>query len=236
MKKTKEPLSSLNPRDFKEIILNSAAIVLWFEIFDAIWIHNGDNSSPHAELTTGLCSNGYFNCPEILKYGNLNEIFAFQLYLKLLESGINENEIDWVIGSPYSAITFSYEVSKLFGAIHGFTEKDPNDPKGKRMLWRRMNIPKGSKVLQIEELISTSHTFKEVRRAVEDGNAEPVDFLPEVGVLIHRPAKLPIDYGDRKIVALVEREIWAIDPKDCHLCKNGSPRYKPKSHWKELTS
>jgi len=75
----------------------------------------------------------------------------------------------------------------------------------------------------------------EVRRAVEEGNGEPVHFLPIVGALVHRPPRLPADYGDRKVIAVIEKEIWAVDPKDCPLCKAGSPRYRPKTHWAELT-
>ena len=159
---------------------------------------------------------------------------AIQLVQKLRESGITRDKVDWVIGSAYAAITFSYEVADALMAIHGYTEKDPSDPKGKRMAWRRMTIPAGANILQIEELVTTSGTFQEVRRAVEEGNTEPVNFLPEVGVLIHRPPKLPADYGDRRIVALVEKEVWAVEPP-CSLCEAGSPRYRPKSHWRELT-
>jgi len=75
----------------------------------------------------------------------------------------------------------------------------------------------------------------EVRRAVQEGNGEPVNFLSLVGALVHRPPKLPVDYGDRRVIALIEKEIWAVDPKDCPLCLAGSVRYRPKTHWAELT-
>jgi hypothetical protein len=144
-----------------------------------------------------------------------------------------------VIGSPYAGITFSYEVAKAFRATHGFTEKDPSDPKKKRMLWKRFNIPAKSKVLQVEELITTSGTFKAVRRAIIEGNSEPVNFLPVVGVLIHRPPKLPVHYeinGEKiKIVPLVEKLMWAVDPSKCSLCRASSIRLSPKNHWAELT-
>lgn len=228
-----EEILELNPRDFEGKILTEEEILHWFDLCDAFWMHDGDPAKPHAELTSGLCSNGYFNCPEVLKYPNLCEILAWQLTRKLREHGIYE--VDWVIGSPYAAITFSYEVAKALGAVHGFAEKDPQDPTGKRMVWQRMNIPEGSTVLQIEELITTGHTFLEARRAIEEGNEGKVNFLPIVGALFHRPPKLPADYGEIKVVALIEKEIWAVDPKDCPLCKAGSSRHRPKTHWKELT-
>ncbi|XOA42848.1 MAG: hypothetical protein ACKKMO_03595 [Candidatus Nealsonbacteria bacterium] len=227
----------LNPRAFDTKVLTEKDILHWFNLCDAFWFHDGDPKKPHAELTSGMCSNGYANCPEVLKHPNLNEILALQLVRLLRENRIGK--VDWVIGSAYADITFSYEVAKALGAIHGFTEKDPTEPKKKRMLWKRMTIPAKAKVLQVEELITTSGTFKEVRRAVREGNSEQVNFLPIVGVLVHRPPKLPIDYeiDDEKIkiISLIEKGMWAVDPSECSLCKAGSPRYRPKSHWKELT-
>ena len=143
----------------------------------------------------------------MLQCPNLNEILARQLARKvwLMVRGVS-TDIHYVIGSAYAAITFSYEVAKALGAIHGFVEKDSTDPKGKKMLWARMKIPRGANVLQVEELIATSGTMAEVRRAVEEGNGEPVNFLPVVGALVHRPPKLPADYGDRKVIALIKKK------------------------------
>ena len=103
------------------------------------------------------------------------------------------------------------------------------------MLWRRITIPAGAKVLQAEELITTIGTTREVRRAVTEGNAEQVEFLPFVGTIIHRPARLPMVYEGMEVVSLVERAVWAVDPSECPLCKAGSKRVKPKTHWAELT-
>jgi len=225
----------INPRESDIKILSEEDFLKWFDLCDAAWVHDGNPKKPHAELTSGMCSNGFFDCMRVLKYPNLAEILAKQLAKRLEYGHYLPVQPDWVIGSAYAAITFSYEVAKALGAIHGFVEKDPADPKGKKMLWARMKIPVGSHVLQVEELVTTSGTFQEVRRAVEEGNGEPVNFLPVVGVLVHRPPKLPVDYGDRKVVALIGRAIWAVDPKDCPLCKGGSIRYRPKTHWAELT-
>lgn len=232
-------IQKIDPKQYKTGRITEEKVLHFFDLCDAFWMHDGDPRKPHAELTSGLCSNGYFNCPEVLKHPNLCQILAHWLYRKLTYKGIKE--VDWVIGSPDAAITLSYEIAKAFGAIHGFTEKDlfplidPVDPKGKRMVWRRMTIPREAVVLQIDEMISTGRTLREVRRAVVEGNAEPVRFLPVVGTLVHRPPRLPVDYDGIEVISLVEKVIWAIKPEECPLCKAGSPRYHPKTHWKELT-
>jgi len=228
-----QELLFVKPGQFAGVELSQEEALRWFALCGAVWLHDGKPKSPHAELTSGMCSNGYFNCPEILKFPNLAEIFACQLARRLQQARIGN--IDWVISSAYAAITLGHEVAKRFGVAFGHTEKDPTDPDQKRMLWRRMQIPAGANVLQIEELGTTLGTTLEVRRAVKEGNTEPVNFLPTVGMLVHRPPKLPIDYGDIRIVSLIEKAIWAVPPAECPLCKAGSPRYRPKTHWPELT-
>ena len=228
-------------RGFKGKWASQEEILEIFRQCDASWVHDGDPRKPHAELTSGFCSNGFFDCLRVLCYPRLSEALAEQLVMRL-EKTIFCSDIDWVIGSPMAGITFAYEVARLLGftrlrapeeVIAAFVEKDPSNP-GK-MLWRRMAIPEGEYVLQVEELTTTAKTLNEVERAVREGNPNPVNFLPVVGILVHRPPELVTMYGDRKIVAVVEKKIWAVSPEKCDLCKMGSPRYRPKIHWRELT-
>ena len=232
---TNQELLSIDPGDHRIRDLSPEEILKWFDACDAGWMHDGDPKKPHAELASGKCSNGYFNCSKVLCYPNLCEILAYQLVRKFLGDRKAVWKFDWVVSSSYAAITFGHEVAKVLGAKFGFTEKDPNNPKGQ--IWKRFAIPKDSKVLQVEELITTSGTFVEVHRAVRDGNAESVDFSSSVLTLIHRPPKLSAaDYGNRRVKALVHEEIWAVEPEDCPLCAKGSKPLRPKDNWAELTS
>jgi orotate phosphoribosyltransferase len=135
----------------------------------------------------------------------------------------------WVVSSSYSAITFGYEAARAMKAVFMMTEKDEKNPK--KMVWRRMTVPESARVIQVEELITTSYTFQEVYRAVEEGNQiKPVYFIPTVAALVHRPEKLPADYNGRQVAALIEKEVRVYKPGDCPYCKVGSPRYRPKTH------
>lgn len=159
------------------------------------------------------------------------EVLANELVLRLGERNIGN--VGWVIGSAYAAITFSYEVARQLGARHGFTEKDPANPK--KMVWNRLTIPAGVPVLQCEELITTFGTVNEVRRAVQEGNKEPVDFLPEIATAFFRPEKIP-DISN--IVSLITKEVKVWKPADCPLCAQGSPRLRPRAtqeNWARLT-
>ncbi len=148
----------INPKDYENTFLSAKEILFWFDICDAGWMHDGDPKKPHAELTSGKCSNGFFDCMRVLCYPNLRKILAHQLILRLkFHQHLSNDQVDWVIGSSYAAITFSGEVAYGFKAIHGFTEKDPSDPK--KQVWRRMMIPEGASVLQVEELIKPLTKF-----------------------------------------------------------------------------
>ena len=207
-----------------------------FKLCNAYWQHSGNPKNPHAETTKGLCTNEIFDCLRVLKYIGFSKLLANQLASKIKKDPLfdYENQPMWVIGSPMADITFAHDVAQALGApISMFVEKNPANPK--KMLWNRMTIPNGELVLQIEEIITTSYTLYEVRRAIIEGNEEPVNFLPYIGVLVHRPLKLVTHCGKRKVIALIEKEAWAVPQNECPLCAKGSKRLRPKQHWEELT-
>lgn len=126
---------------------------------------------------------------------------------------------DWVVGSPYAAITFSYEVARQMGAMH--------------VRWSRFAIPEGATVLQAEELITTFGTTLGVRQAIEAENPAPVRFLPFVATIIYRPPSFDVP-SHLQVHALVEREIKTWTREECPLHAQGSQALRPKEHWAEL--
>jgi len=234
--KKKMDLRLISPRDYDHRKINQHEMLKWFENEDAAWVYEGKPSSQkaHAELTSGFCSDGFFDCLKVLRYPNIAEILARQLVNKLVwKEGIRN--ISWVVSSSYASIVFGHEVAKALKAIFLMTEKDLEDSGGNKMIWSRMTIPAHVKVLRVEELITSGHTFKEVTRAVEEGNEiKQVNFVPIVGTLIHRPLKLPADYDGIKIVSLIEKEVRIFSPANCPYCQVGSPKYRPKTNWAEL--
>lgn len=189
----------------------------------AIWFfdYNGDPTAPHAELTSGLCSDGYINSRKVFSNPEHVRMIAFEIAKKLWRRSVNP---DWVVGSPYSAITFSYELARQMGARHGFPEKDLRNPG--RMIWRD-EIPGYTTILQAEELITTFGTTAEVLRAIIERNPEPVVTVQEVATAIYQPSKLEAP-TPRSLITLVTRQIQTWLPIDCPLHKNGSPTVKGK--------
>jgi orotate phosphoribosyltransferase len=231
---TAQELLDLNPRDFDAKVISQEEILDWLVAAEAGWVHNGDSAMPHVVLASGMHSDGFFFCRKLLRYPRVTEILGIQLAKKLKRALPDAmKRVTGVVGSPYSAITLSYVVANFFGVPHCIPEKDQNDPSGKKITFKE-EFSAGTHILQIEELVTTSGTSIEVRRAILEKNPLPVTFSPIVGVLVHRPPQLPVDYWNMLMVALVEKQIWAVNPADCPLCKKGSKAIKPKSEWKLL--
>jgi len=205
---------------------------------DALWLHSGNPSDPHAELTAGDCSNGFVDVLRALSYTNLCELFAHQLAQKI-ESVQGEldyyDRMGWGVGSDHAGAAFSYQVAAFLGLRHDFTEKTPkSDPQGQ--LWKRFIIEPDEEVLQIEELMTTAKTVLQVRGALRRDNPNPVTFAPFVSTFVHRSDVTEIE--GTPVVHLVHYDIEKWSPEDCPLCAAGSPRLRPKerNNWAKLTA
>ena len=233
-KTVEEALDLISEQYFGNI--SKDGLIHIFRLCNAYWQHSGNPKDPHAETTNGLCTNEIFDCLRVLKYIGFSKLFADQLASKIKRDAIFHYNLPpkWVIGSPTAGITFAHDITKcLYAPINMCVEKDPKNPK--KMIWNRMTIPAGEPVLQIEELITTFYTTDEVQKAINEGNKEPVNFLPYIGVLVYRPRKITAYHNGRKIIALIEKEARAVPQEECPRCAKGSKRLRPKQHWEELT-
>jgi len=204
-----------------------------FKVCNAIWIHNGNPQGPHALLTSGRHSDGYVDVSQILKFTNLRDILAERVIEEiLLPTGISDSGVDYIVSSSMAAIPFGDGVATYLGGISFVYAEKVN---GVQRL-KRFEIPKKAKILQVEELITTMKTTRQVTEAVISKNKN-VEFVRDrdgkivVLTLVHRPEKLPIEYPDYRILPLVELEIHNWTPESCPLCKAGSEALKPKSNW-----
>jgi orotate phosphoribosyltransferase len=213
--------------------LNPAELRHIFEKCDALWLHSGDPKAPHAELTSGKCSNGFVDVLRVLRYTNLCQIFSKMLVRKLEGEydyySKHEGGIDWVVGSDHAGATISYAVGSWFGAQHDFTEKGPD----KTQVWKRFAIQPDEIVLQVEELVTITGTLKAVRDAINIANPTPVNFAPVVMTLVHRSDQYEFEGGPILYLAHFDIQTW--QPKDCPLCLAGSERIRPKQNWEKLT-
>ncbi len=198
-----------------------------FNVCDALWLHSGDPKTPHAKLTSGLCSNGFVDVLRVLRYTNLCEIMAGQLVGRLHQN--YKGQVDWIIGSDHAGVTLSFAVAAQLGAQHDFTEKGDN----KMQIWKRFVIQPGEVVLRVEELITTTTTLRAVSEGVRVGHPHPVTFTPLSMVLVHRSSVY--EFEGAPIVYMEHYDIKSWEPDECPLCATCSKRLLPKKNWAELT-
>lgn len=204
----------------------------FFEGCDASWIYQGKPGEPHALLASGLHSDGYFNVNAALQFPNLTTVLARRLKEKLAEYGINEEDVDVVISSTFAATAIGWEVARALNAMFVFTEKKD----GKQTWSGRFEIPARASVLQVEELITTLGTAREVREEVLYSNYNPLRFVMAdgkiaVATIVHRPQELPIEYLEANVIALIEKAVQSWPPDQCPLCETGSEVLAPKPNW-----
>ena len=88
-----------------------------FTACGAFWYHSGNPEDPHVELTSGMCSNGFISCPEVLSLCNLSQIMAEQLVLRLRQH--YAGQVDWVVGSDSAALGLAKDVANVLSREPG---------------------------------------------------------------------------------------------------------------------
>ena len=104
-----------------------------------------------------------------------------------------------------------YEVARQLGVPNIFAERE----NGEMTLRRGFAIEKGTKVVVVEDVVTTGGSVKEVVRLVQSMGAEVV----AVASLVDR-SNGNVDFGV-KYVNLISMEVLSYEPDECPLCKEG---------------
>lgn len=170
----------------------------------------------HFELTSGIHSDTYIQCAQVMQYPG----FMYDLCSELGKKFRGDN-VDVIIGPAVGAIIMSHVMAQLLGpwirAI--FTERE----NGKMTLRRSFEIKKGEKVLVVEDVITTGSSANEIIDIIKSRGGEVIG----VGTLIDRSEE-KIDFGV-KMRSLLTLKIKIYQPGNCPLCKRGIPVVKPGS-------
>ena len=147
----------------------------------------------HFILSSGLHSAQYVQCAKLLSYPKLSEKF-----IKSLASKIKKKikKIDIVLSPAMGGIIIGYEIGKLLGKETIFCERVNK----KFTLRRGFFIKKNSKVLIVEDVITTGKSSLECVKLIKKSNAKLVGFA----CLIDRTSKTKIK---SRIISQVKLEI-----------------------------
>jgi len=176
----------------------------------------------HFLLSSGRHSDKYFQCAKLLQHPQ-KASSAFEGVVETLRKDMESGKIkiDFVVGPAMGGIIAAWEVARQLGLPAIFTERDENQI---MILRRGFELPAGSNVLIVEDVITTGKSFTECAKAIEVTGAK----VTSVACVVDRRAQdaqesqWPL-YPAVKIVA----ETW--DASDCKLCKEGLPVVKPGS-------
>ena len=123
----------------------------------------------HFVLSSGLHSTKYIQCAKLLSFPSKAEKICKSLSKKIKK---NFKKIDLILAPAMGGIIIGYEVGKILKKETIFCER----VKGKFVLRRGFEIKKGSKVLIIEDVITTGKSSMECVKLIKKAKASLVGF------------------------------------------------------------
>ena len=123
----------------------------------------------HFVLSSGLHSSKYIQCAKLLSHPSKADKIC-----KTLASKIKKKfqKIDLILAPAIGGIIIGYEIGKLLNKETIFCER----VKGKFVLRRGFHIKKKSKVLIVEDVITTGKSSLECSKLIKKANASLVGF------------------------------------------------------------
>ena len=123
----------------------------------------------HFVLSSGLHSSKYIQCAKLLSFPSIAQIICKSLATKIKK---NFKKFDLILAPAMGGIIIGYEIGKILKKETIFCER----VKGKFILRRGFAIRKGSKVLIIEDVITTGKSSVECVKLIKKSKASLVGF------------------------------------------------------------
>jgi len=123
----------------------------------------------HFVLSSGLHSSRYVQCAKLLSFPHLADEICISLAKKIKKKF---KSIDLILAPAMGGVIIGYEIGKLLKKETIFCERI----NGKFRLRRGFNIKKGSKVLIMEDVITTGKSSIECVKLIKKAKAKLVGF------------------------------------------------------------
>ena len=123
----------------------------------------------HFILSSGLHSPQYIQCAKLLSFPHLSEKICRSLANKIKRK---YKKIDLILAPAMGGVIIGYEIGKLLKKETIFCER----VNGKFELRRGFSIKKGSRVLIIEDVITTGKSSLECVKLIKKANAKLLGF------------------------------------------------------------
>jgi len=149
----------------------------------------------HFVLSSGLHSSKYIQCAKLLSFPHLADKICRSLANKIRK---NFKNIDLILAPAMGGIIIGYEIGKLLKKETIFCER----VKGKFVLRRGFKIKRNSKVLIIEDVITTGKSSMECVKLIKRSKA----FLIGFATIIDRSTKKNLKIK-KKIISHLKIEV-----------------------------
>ena len=174
----------------------------------------------HFVLSSGLHSPQYVQCAKLLSYPKKSEEFCKSLSTKIKKKF---KKIDIILSPAMGGIVIGYIVGNLLNKETIFCER----VNGKFTLRRGFSIKKNSKVLIVEDVITTGKSSLECARLVKKFKSKVVGYA----CLINRSSKPNLKIKDKNIVSQIKLEIPTYKGNDLPIELKKIPITKPGSRY-----
>ena len=182
------------------------------DVYDAL-VRAGAILSGHFVLTSGRHSDTYVQCARILEDPQLTTKLARAIALR-----VRDEDIDLVAAPAVGGIIIGFAVAQALGVKFIFSEREH----GAMVFRRSFEVPRGARVLVVEDVVTTGGSVAEVIGLVESAGGRVVG----VASLIDRGGAKAFEAPLQALLKL-EVESWA--PSECGHCASGTPITSPGS-------
>ena len=236
LKMGREELLNLKPEDISRF-LTPEEILHIAEIFGAWWAYDYEAARQgrvgmHAQLKSGLCSDGFFVSKILLASESIRLIFSNQM-AKLLKPVFEKlGKTDWIVGVPDGATVLGENIGIFFGINVAKMKKVD----GKIFLITSVGF--GETITVVEDFCTRGTGFSEAVRAIK--TKQPMAIVsPYDPVILNRGDLTNFDVGHEtfRILPIVNWRVKDWEPSGCPLCEMGSIPIKPKEtdeNWLKL--
>ncbi len=171
----------------------------------------------HFILSSGLHSSQYVQCAKLLSYPKLSDKFIKSLASKIKKRVKN---VDTILSPAMGGIIIGYAIGKLLGKETIFCERVNK----KFTLRRGFSLKKNSRILIVEDVITTGKSSLECVKLIKKSKAKLVGFA----CLIDRSNKLKIKH---KIISQVKLNIPTYNKENLPSYIKKIPVTKPGSRF-----
>jgi orotate phosphoribosyltransferase len=166
----------------------------------------------HFKLSSGLHSGQYLEKFRLAENPRLLEPMCAEIARRFAEE-----DVQIVLGPTTAGIILAYNVARALGVEARYAEQEA----GERRLRRGQTLSPGTRVLVVDDILTTGGAVRECLEVVRSHGAQ----LVGVGVLGDRSGG-KVDFGAR-LEALLTVSVESFPPESCPLCQKGLPLDQP---------